>query len=130
LSEHDALGRLLADAGYALQDGRLLAHDGALEKLGAERAQDSQRHLRPNPLYAQQYLEQLQVVLALEAEERQVTFTHLQMGVKANDTTDPADVFQDGARHEDAHAYPADGHDQAAGFDLLHGSAKTGNHFE
>ena len=50
--EHDALGRLLADAGDRLEARGVLAHDRAAQLVGGRAGDDRERDLRPDAVHA------------------------------------------------------------------------------
>ena len=67
--EHDAIGRLLADAGDRLEARRVLAHDRTPQLGGRRAGDDGERDLRPDPADREELDEQLPLAAVGEAVE-------------------------------------------------------------
>src|SRR5258705_22813 len=67
--EHDALGRLLADAGDRLEACRVLADDRAPQLLRGRAGDDRERDLRPDAVHRQELDEELALGAVGEAVE-------------------------------------------------------------
>src|SRR4051794_26270236 len=80
--EHDALGRLPADAGNRLEAGGVLEHDRSA-KLGRRRTgHDRERDLRPDAVDRQQLNEQLALAGLREAVKLQCVLPHVEVRVQ------------------------------------------------
>ena len=77
--EHDALGRLLADAGNRRQPRHIAALDRADQLRRLDARQHRERQLRADAADADQPLEQIQLERRREAVQRERVLTHVRV---------------------------------------------------
>ena len=111
--EHDALGRLLADAGDRLEADGVLAHDRAAQLVGRRAGDDRERHLRADAVHAQELHEELALGALGEAVELHDVSSRTCRYVSTIDLLGAVGLAQRARRRRDEVADAADVEDEA-----------------
>ena len=83
--EHDLLRGLFTHAGDAAEDVVLIVEDRPLHGVHVEGGEHRERHLRPDPVHAEQQQEELAVRRGFKSIKRQGIFAHDQVCVEQHD---------------------------------------------